>query len=80
MSTPQPKKLPGTIILRGTITNKTEKALRITVESSNEEPWESTQTAFWLPLSQIESHYESHNQSEDWILITNWLAKTIGFI
>ena len=80
MTTPDPQNIPGHTILKGTITATTEKAIRIIVDTVDGEEWTEAQKTFWIPISQIHSHWESRKAREDWILITDWLANKIGFV
>jgi len=75
-----PHQIAGHVIITGTITDETEKALRIKIDDVDGTPWLENQKSFWIPISQTHSHFESHNQGEDWIQITNWLADKIGLI
>lgn len=74
-----PPKIPGTVILQGTILDETEKALKLDVETVDGEEWTGLQKIYWLPFSQIESDFRSKESGEDWVCISNWLARKVGF-
>lgn len=80
MNAPTPKKLPGFIEIYGTILAHTEKAIRVRIDTVNGQELDSLQKTYWLPISQTDSHWESHVEGEDWILISNWLARKMGFV
>ena len=80
MTTPSPREIPGYITIMGTMTGHTEKAIKIRVDTVDGEPWNGHQKSFWIPISQTHSHFESHSQGDDWIIISNWIADKLGFV
>lgn len=80
MTNPGPKEIPGHTVIKGTILGQTAKALRVSIDSIDGSPWEGSQKTYWVPVSQTHSHWESNMDGEDWILVTNWLAKKIGLV
>lgn len=75
-----PRVVAGHTVIEGTITAQTEKALCIQIDTVDNEPIDSHQKTYWIPISQTHSHFESGNKGEDWILITDWIAKKIGLV
>lgn len=34
----------------------------------------------WLPLSQVEAIHRTHQQGEDWVTVTRWIAEKKGLL
>lgn len=77
---PSPKEIAGHTVIHGTVLDSTDKAIKFSVDSVGDEPWDGAQKIYWLPLSQVDSDFQSHVTGQDWVLITDWLAQRIGFI